>query len=76
MPEQRYVGHVGYCDAHGKRLYSDRKKARQQIRAHRHHGGMREYRCDLVAGHWHVGHLPPAVRTGRKTATEVYGGGQ
>jgi len=75
MPEPRYIGHVGQCDTHDKRLYSSRQQARMAIRRHSGGGGMREYRCDLIAGHWHIGHLPPAVRHGRLTAAEVYGGG-
>ncbi|WP_420123878.1 hypothetical protein [Nakamurella sp.] len=68
--------HIGYCDDHGKRLFSSRKQAKPEIRRLHNVAGMREYRCDLVAGHWHIGHLPPVVREGRKTATEVYGGGR
>ncbi|WP_431892708.1 hypothetical protein [Micromonospora haikouensis] len=74
MPSQ--PDHIGYCDNHGKRLFSSRKQAKREIRRLPGGAGMREYRCDLVEGHWHIGHLPPAVREGRKTATEVYGGGR
>lgn len=65
---------TGYCDTHGKRLYSSRKLARKAIREHRNRRGMREYPCDVVRDHWHIGHVPLAVATGRKTAREVYGG--
>ena len=72
MTDQR-PGHMGYCDQHAKRLYSSRKQARKQIREHRHHRGMREYPCTLVAGHFHIGHLPRDVLKGRITAPEIYG---
>ncbi|MFI6266131.1 hypothetical protein [Micromonospora sp. NPDC051006] len=73
MGDQR-PGHIGYCDTHQKRLYSSRKQAKQQIRKFHANTGMREYRCDLVKGHWHIGHLPLAVVEGRKTARQIYGG--
>lgn len=72
MGEPRYVGHVGYCEQHGKRLYSSRKAAKTAIRQHQQPAGMREYRCDMVDGMWHCGHLPPAVMEGRRTARQVY----
>lgn len=60
----------GYCEEHRKRRYFSRKDARRAIR---YWGatGTREYRCTLFEG-WHVGHLPPVVRAGTKTAREVY----
>lgn len=64
--------HIGYCATHSKRLFSSRRLAKQAIRQLRNNSGMREYRCELVAGHWHIGHTPPAVLEGRKTAAEVY----
>ncbi|MFG2059696.1 hypothetical protein ACGFI9_37360 [Micromonospora sp. NPDC048930] len=64
---------TGYCDAHGKRLFSSRKRARKQIREHRNGKGMREYPCTLVDGHFHIGHLPREVRRGYKTVAEVHG---
>ncbi|MEU5668979.1 hypothetical protein ABZ749_01150 [Micromonospora sp. NPDC047753] len=72
MADQR-PGPIGYCDTHEKRLYSSRKQAKQTIRNHRDRGGMREYRCDLVDGFWHIGHLPLAAVEGRKTARQIYG---
>ncbi|MBM0275354.1 hypothetical protein [Micromonospora tarensis] len=71
MADQR-PDYVGYCDEHGKRLYPSRKQARKKLREHRSDKGMREYPCDLVEGHWHLGHLPLAVVEGRKTARQVY----
>lgn len=72
MADQR-PAHMGYCDGHGKRLYSSRKQAKKQIREHRQNQGMREYPCTLVVGHFHIGHLPKDVRKGRITASEIYG---
>ncbi|MGC4769229.1 hypothetical protein ACLQ25_09640 [Micromonospora sp. DT44] len=65
-------GYVGYCDTHQKRLFSTRKLAKRHLRTHRNNKGMREYRCDLVDGFWHIGHLPLATVAGRKTARQVY----
>jgi hypothetical protein len=73
MADQR-PSYIGYCDQHGKRLYPNRKQAKQMLRKHRNRQGMREYPCDLVAGHFHIGHLPQVVREGRVTAPEIYGG--
>ncbi|MEU5945109.1 hypothetical protein ABZ793_06050 [Micromonospora sp. NPDC047465] len=70
----RRPSYIGYCDQHGKRLYPSRKLARRQLRAHRDSQGMRAYPCPLVAGHWHIGHLPKDVREGRITAPEIYRG--
>jgi len=67
-----YLGHVGVCDTHGKRIFTDRRRARREIRVLAD-PGMREYRCDVLDGAWHIGHLPLAVVEGRKTAGEVYG---
>jgi len=66
-------GHIGYCDTHQKRIYPTRKRAKQHLRDHHPaEKGMREYRCAVVQGNWHVGHLPLAVVEGRKTARQVY----
>lgn len=66
------VLHFGYCDLHGKRRFENRKDAKTAIRLwHRRGEGVREYRCTISG--WHVGHLPPVVRNGEKTAREVYG---
>ncbi|MBM0203239.1 hypothetical protein JNW90_09045 [Micromonospora sp. STR1s_5] len=73
MADQR-PGPIGYCDTHQKRLYSSRKQAKRQIRDLRDNQGMREYRCRLVKGYFHIGHLPKDVRNGRITAPEIYGG--
>lgn len=69
----RHQLHSTVCTSHGKRLYGSRDTAKQAIRR-QHSKGMRAYRCELVAGYWHIGHLPPAVRDGRKTAAELYRG--
>lgn len=34
--------------------------------------GIRSYYCDECE-HWHVGHIPQAVRRGEYTAGEIYG---
>ena len=68
----RHQLHLSECAGHGKRLFSSRGIAKKAIRR-QHMNGMRAYPCELVAGCWHIGHLPPAVRLGRLTAAEVYG---
>ena len=64
--------HFGYCDVHRKRRYFTRKGAKAAIRRRHDKGVMREYRCTYANG-WHLGHIPPVVRSGEKTADEVYG---
>jgi hypothetical protein len=73
------VGHNGnpamafvHCPAHGKRAYPDRQAARTAIRRLAD-SGMRAYRCDTLPGNWHIGHLPAAVKRGRRTARDIYG---
>lgn len=34
--------------------------------------GMREYRCTIHDGCWHIGHMPPPVRRGELTAAEWF----
>jgi hypothetical protein len=67
--------HSGVCDAHGKRLYPSKKKAKAVIRRLPKAGAMRAYRCTMLSDHWHVGRLPQAAVCGVKTVREVYGGG-
>lgn len=66
---------IGYCDTHGKALFTSRKLARRFLRRLPNRDGIREYRCTEVDGMWHCGHLPQSVRSGRCTADEIYGGG-
>lgn len=63
------VPYIGYCEEHGKKLFTPRSSAKKAIRVLG--GGMREYRCDVRDG-WHIGHLPQAVVAGVKTVAEVY----
>ncbi|TDC33119.1 hypothetical protein [Micromonospora sp. KC213] len=72
MPDRHQL-HASYCDGHQKRLYGSRNDAKGAIRR-QHDKGMRAYLCELVAGHWHIGHLPKDVLKGRVTAAEIYGG--
>lgn len=73
MTKPRTKGHFGHCDTHDKRIYTDRSSAREAIRRLQG-GGMRAYRCDVVDGMWHIGHLAPEIRQGRTTADAYYGG--
>ena len=68
----RGLGRFGWCETHEKGLYENKKQAKQAIRE-QCEPGMRPYRCDLVEGLWHIGHLPYVVREGRMSAREVYG---
>jgi len=54
---------IGYCEAHGKQLYASRESAKSVIKQMRE-PGMRAYPCETHDGHWHIGHLPRAVRHG------------
>lgn len=60
------------CNVHGKKSYTSRDLAKQASRE-MHDPGMREYRCDVEDGYWHIGHLPEPVRNGQVTADEHYG---
>lgn len=64
----------GTCQAHGKRLYKTKKRAKAVIRRMPKASPMREYRCQEHPGWWHIGHLPQATVAGLKTVREVYGG--
>jgi hypothetical protein len=58
---------AGTCPACGKRCYVSRRHARAAARVI--DPAMSAYRC---GGYWHLGHLPEAVRRGRRTRTEHY----
>lgn len=65
---------VARCQPCDKASYATRKAAKAALangplQAER---AMREYRCPHRRDYWHIGHLPPAVITGRSTAAEVY----
>jgi hypothetical protein len=52
----------------GKVAYPSRKAARQAVRRLLMHDPRpRAYRCATHPGHWHVGHIPDAVRQGTIT---------
>lgn len=72
MAKHRSLTYSSTCPVHGKRTYTCRLAAKRRIRL-LHDAGMREYKCDDGRG-WHIGHLAPIVRDGRKTAAELYGG--
>lgn len=61
----RSSGSVGWCEAHGKLLYTSRKLAKQAV-SRLHGNGMSEYLCTEHEGArlWHIGHLPYSVRIG------------
>lgn len=74
MTDHRKAGRaLGFCDIHGKMLFTDRKNARMAIRHLAGRKDMREYACDAVTGMFHIGHMPPDVRSGVITAGEIYG---
>lgn len=53
----------GFCETHKKRAYPSRKLARRAMRTlHLGDKGVRPYACDVIAGAWHLGHLPDIVR--------------
>lgn len=60
------------CGDCGKRSYRDRQHAKEAIRVTPGNRGMREYRCPVDDGVWHVGHLPMAVRWGVTSSDEYY----
>ena len=59
----------GHCQATGKIMLLDRASARKLARQHPDH--MHEYRCD-ACGHYHIGHLAPAVIRGILTRSDIY----
>jgi hypothetical protein len=70
MTGSHYVGRshdVGRCTACGKLLFLTRKAARDVARRMPEANRPRAYRCPGISGHWHVGHLPDAVRHGEIT---------
>lgn len=67
---------AGWCTDHGKALWCTRKMAKKKVREQaiaKNGPRMREYRCDAVDGHWHIGHLPDEVKHGLFTAREMFG---
>jgi hypothetical protein len=74
MREHDYDTYVGFCEPCGKRLYTSRKLAKQAA-DRRPAERLREYRCPVQPGFFHIGHLPQRVRTGDVTAAEHYDSG-
>lgn len=60
-------GRIGYCEFHDKMTYSSRKAARKAARTILPHEQLSAYPCTLMDGHWHFGHLHPAIVAGRLT---------
>lgn len=63
---------IGLCPT-GKRSYVTRAGAKRLVRVLKAEGdkGVRPYWCEDCE-HWHAGHLPDDVRTGRRSAAEIY----
>lgn len=52
---------LGWCETHRKVLFLTRKGARK---VRRNGSELSAYRCDVVPGFWHLGHLPIHVKRG------------
>jgi hypothetical protein len=52
---------LGWCTVHEKVLFTSRKGARK---ARLFGSELTAYRCSVVEGFWHLGHLPPQVKDG------------
>lgn len=63
---------IGWCDFHGKLLYSSRKIARKVSKDH-HEDHKGEYECSVTLGMFHVGGVPDEVIRGEMTRTEYFG---
>lgn len=61
---------VGWCEVHGRHLYTDRGRAKQVARQHTDHKNV--YRCSVNDGLWHVGTLDPRVIHGEYTRDYFY----
>lgn len=66
--------HATHCDHCQKASYVSRDHARQVAKAWRNND-LRPYRCP-VSDYWHLGHLTRAVKRGKITRDQAYGGGQ
>lgn len=62
--------YASFCETHGKESWCSRKQAKRRIRDYGS-TGMREYRCDVVDGLWHIGRLPKDVIQGRVAEREA-----
>lgn len=63
----RQPGSIGSCEPCGKYTYLSRKAARRNARRVHPDDPMSAYPCPHNPQHWHVGHLPPAIKDGRRT---------
>jgi hypothetical protein len=59
---------VGVCSVDGKRCYLNRREAKKALKQHTRRHEMSVYEC---GNWWHLGHLPKAVKTGRKTRDQI-----
>jgi hypothetical protein len=64
--------YIGYCAPCGKAIHLSRKTARQVARQLTSGGRPRAYRCPETGEHWHVGHIPVAVRNGTIDRADWY----
>jgi hypothetical protein len=70
--EPRRPGHIGHCDAHGKRLYASRKAAKRHARRAHPGANLSAYECDATHGsYWHLGNLPQAVVSGQVSRATI-----
>lgn len=56
-------GHVGVCQATGKRMFTSRGDAKRNARIAHPGTTLSAYRCSNCRS-WHYGNLPPPVRKG------------
>jgi hypothetical protein len=69
----RSAAWVGACAICGKVVYLSRKVARQVVRKLPDRNPRpRAYRCPANPDHWHVGHIPHAMRQGAITREQWY----
>ncbi len=65
-------GYLGLCRWCGKRSFDTRKHVKKYARHRYPGGGLRAYRCRHDRRFWHVGHLAPAVKSGRLSRDAFY----
>lgn len=61
---------IGRCEPCRKVIYLSRKVARWAARLFPEGSRPRAYRCPATPAHWHIGHVPAAVRQGTLTAED------
>jgi hypothetical protein len=79
MKPNKRPGHVEWqsytrCEPCDKASFGSRKHARAAARNGDLTGEskLREFRCPVNDAYWHIGRLPPVVKEGRLTASEIY----